>query len=363
MGSIRLLLLLVLGLVACGAPEVIVQAQHDPTPIKTQSREPEPTPSDEGDGQPGTPPEDVNDPPPPSPATISGVTANVLPETSRKAVVLNAIRAATTSIDAGLYLVTDTTLTTALTDAKVRGVAVRVFIDNSSQTTKENAKAVSTLESAGITVVKNTTFTFHHAKYLILDGKEAMIMTCNFTDSSFSSNREVVTKVKDAGAVAALQAVFDADYSKTSATFTDDNPLVISPDNTRNKLNGLIGNAKTEIFVAVQSVDDNNFVYRLIGMKKAGVKVRVLIADPADKQGDSGDAAWLKQQGIEVRYLPNPYLHEKVILADDKVFVGSVNLTLTSITKNREIGFVGDAPFAETMKAQLETDWNAGVVF
>ena len=364
MRVVRSSMLFPLILTACGV-EIIVQQTNPPTPPKVATLEGEESPSEGGDGTPTDtlPPDVVDVPPPPSPATISQVTATVLPETSRKALILNAIRAATTSLHAGLYLLTDTSITTALTDAYARSVDVQIVIDDSFQTSAQNKKNVATLTNAGVPLLKSKAFTFHHAKYMIIDGKEATIMTCNFTDSSFSSNREVVAKVKDKDAIAALEAIFQADMAGAATTVGLDSLLVVSPDNTREKLNGLIGNAADEIFVAVQAVDDNPFVYMLIGMKMKGVKVRVLIADPADKKGDAGDAQWLKSKGVEVRYLPTPYLHEKVILADDKVFVGSVNLTQTSITKNREIGFVGDAAFTATMKTQLEADWSSAVVF
>jgi cardiolipin synthase len=358
------LFLLSLMLVACDV-EVIEQQTGVPTPIKTQSQDGEAPPSEDGDGTPETfvPPDDT-EAPPPSPSTIadSTITSTVLPENSRKAIILNALREAKTQVHAGFYLITDSSIRTAFIDAYKRGVDVKIIIDDSFQTTNQNKAHITAFKAAGVPVKVASGFRFHHAKYLLIDDY-AMIMTCNFTDSSFSSNREVVTRVKDDGVLADLEDVFASDFEGQTTTVSADSPLVVSPDNARVKLEGLVANAKTEVFVSVQSVDDNPFVYRLIGLHRAGIKVRVLMADPADKEGDAGDADWLKNQGIEVRYLPTPYLHTKIIVADDKVYVGSNNLTQTSINLNREVGFVGDAAFTTKMLVQMEKDWTAGVAF
>ncbi len=354
------LLLLVTLAGACGV-EVISREPRPPTPVRVLQVEPDPS-ATEGDGTPkeGAGSGETVE----APVQVAGLSAQALPAPTRKGVVLDVIRAATQSLDAGLYLITDTTIAQALVDARNRQVEVRVVIDDSQHTSQANTTALNMLESAGIAVTRPQAFTYHHAKYLIADGKVALIMTCNFSNSSFNDNREVVVRVTDLGLLSELQTIFNADFDGVEPPLSEDTRLVVSPVNTRDKLAGLIGNAASRIIVAMQSVDDNETVYQLIERHQAGVEVRVMIADPS-VYGKSGDAQWLKDRGIAVRYLPVSllYLHEKVIIADDASFVGSVNLTYTSITQNREIGVIGDQTLTTTVLPQVEADWDAAVPF
>ena len=301
---------------------------------------------------------------PDAPVGTGNLSVTVLPASTGKDVALAAIRSATATLDAGLYLVTEYTIVQAFIAAKERGVAVRIVIDDSDNTRSGNKNALAKWAAAGIDVVKATGFSYHHAKYLVVDGKSALVMTCNFTVSSFASNREVVVSVSDAELVADLSTIFAADFIHESPEISATTRLVISPINAREKLNGLIGNAKQRVFFAMQSVDDNDTVALLIARHDAGVDVRVMMADPT-VYDQSGDADVLKAHGIDVRYLPETilYLHEKVIVADDDAFVGSVNITYTSIEKNREIGVIGDASFTSLVLPQVQADWDMAVSF
>jgi len=56
-------------------------------------------------------------------------------------------------------------------------------------------------------------------------------------------------------------------------------------------------------------------------------------------------------------------LHEKVIVADAVAFVGSENLTSTSLDHNREVGVMGDGDFRDTLLSSLQGDWATAAPF
>src|SRR5262249_25271948 len=92
----------------------------------------------------------------------------------------------------------------------------------------------------------------------------------------------------------------------------------------------------------------------IIAAKKRGVTVRVIVEDGSDPV-----VATFKSAGIPVETPGNYYLHAKLIIADSVAFVGSENMSLTSLTKNREVGALVFEPDAfAPIQAQFETDWS-----
>lgn len=278
------------------------------------------------------------------------------------------LQAAEQSIHAGLYILTDNSLIEALLAAKARGVQVQVVIDNSSLTDDANQKAIARLEAAAIPVVKLASVTHHHAKYAVVDKRRALLGTNNWAFGAFSNNREVVVTFDEPSAVNDLEAVFQTDFASTSLTLANTS-LVLSPSNrgapqnSRARLEGLIEQATREVFMVVQDINDDGLSADLVAAQNRGVSVRVLMADPADRQGKFGDADWLADRGVQVRYLPDPYLHEKLLVADDRAYVGSHNFTYTAIEANREVGLVVGGTAKNALLEQAELDWAAGVVF
>lgn len=302
----------------------------------------------------------------PLPGTIAVTSLAVLP--GSRSLLANEINLATTSVHAGLYILTDDTFVNALINAKQRGLDVKVLIDGSDLTAEVNDEALAKLEAKGIPVEKAAGVTHHHAKYVVLDGTSAMVMTCNWSFSSFTKNREVLTKIEDDAAVTELEAIFNADFTHTPLSLPS-TQWVLSPNqrgvpqNSRSKLHGLVDDASSSVFVAVQDINDDALSADLVGALGRGVQVRVLMADPAARQGKYGDADWLSDRGIEVRYLPSPYLHEKVLVADDRAYVGSHNFTYTALETSREVGLLVSGQAKDALLAQAEKDWASAVVF
>jgi hypothetical protein len=176
-------------------------------------------------------------------------------------------------------------------------------------------------------------FTYTHAKYLVADGSRAWIGTPNWTAAAFKSNREFAVVDSDPGVVAEAEAVFSADWAHR--TFTGNAAdLVLSPSNSRATITALISGARHTLDVYAEEVNDAAQEDALIAAARRGVKVRMVCT------GD-GDMSRLRAGGVQVVVDKALYIHAKAIVADGAtVFIGSENISSTSLDKNREMGLI-----------------------
>lgn len=100
-----------------------------------------------------------------------------------------------------------------------------------------------------------------------------------------------------------------------------------------------------------------------------GVDVRVLVDDfttePEGGRPNAPAAQWLTRRGVPVRTSGvgrRRSVHAKYVLADDdRVLVGSGNLTPGALTSNAELGLlVRSRPLARSLAASFETEWQRG---
>jgi len=94
-----------------------------------------------------------------------------------------------------------------------------------------------------------------------------------------------------------------------------------------------------------------------------GVRVRLLGSpkEPGDTYFLAG-ALRLKEAGALVRFLPDPYVHAKVLVRDgEEALLGSLNLSANSIQANRELAVrftAREAPEAfRRLLSVMEGDW------
>ena len=109
-----------------------------------------------------------------------------------------------------MYQLTRTSIIDALVAAHHRGVSVRVLLDGEQSA---NTSAITKLDAEGVSRrAAPDRFNHAHAKVLILDGVEALVMSGNFNSYTMSSERNYGVFLKDAEDLADLQAIFDRDW-------------------------------------------------------------------------------------------------------------------------------------------------------
>jgi phosphatidylserine/phosphatidylglycerophosphate/cardiolipin synthase-like enzyme len=300
------------------------------------------------------------------------VDVHPMPESGRDRIV-ELIATAHTSIDLEIYQLQDRPVVDALVAAAKNHVKVRVMLEPRTVGAANYTQVAATLQAAGITV-KSTPKAFDsshnvdHAKFCIIDDKELLFGTGNWVRSGLGGDQNTVYDNRDFwiedGRTASLKearALFDADWAeKSTANLTFDN-LVVTPDNADSKITALIDGAKHRLYVANQSLSDADIEAKLAAAKKRGVDVRVLLGyQPPFGGGASPNdpaIAALKKSGVTATYLTKHYLHAKIIVADDSVYLGSQNFTNGGLRNNREVGeIVSDAKVVRTVADTFESD-------
>ena len=253
------------------------------------------------------------------------------------------------SVDVTMYEFSDAAAERDLAAAARRGVRVEVILDQREQS--KNDAAYRYLSLRGVKVVwSSPSYRYTHQKTMVVDDAEAIIMTANLTSQYYVTSRDFLITDTNSADVAAIAAVFDADFAHRRITPGDGADLVWSPTASQRKLLNLINGATSSLRIYSEEMGDRTMENALISAARRGVDVRVC-GENENGQYDSAYAK-LSRAGVHVSYYSSPsgfYIHGKVIEADfgtsrAVVFVGSENFSSTSLNKNRELGIITSAP-------------------
>lgn len=294
---------------------------------------------------------------------VRGVSLFVEPGAGAKPVT-NAIDGAMHSVWVEVYLLTDARVIAALEEAAHRGVEVRVLLEEHpyGADVVSPQRTLQTLRLAGIQAkFANSAYHYTHAKMLIIDSATLLVLTANLSrsglgGSSAAHNREFGVVDTHGEDVTEAMAIFQADWTRTQPALHDAN-MVISPVNARAKITALLNNAQTSLLIENEEMYDTASEDALIAAARRGVRVRLILAGPADIVATN--AARLKAGGVQLVYVGAPFIHAKVIVADGRLaFVGSENFSATSLDQNREVGLLlADTAALATITATIERDW------
>jgi len=294
--------------------------------------------------------------------------------TAGESVITSAIDEAKQSIWLEIYLLTDTKVIRALEDAAHRGLDVRVMLEPHPYGvgTALPRRTLDTLSAADTKAQPtSSSFSLTHEKGMIIDGQTAYIMTCNFTRSalgattSSTTNREYGIIDNNAQDVQSISTIFNADWNRTNAQYTDPN-LVVSPDNARNAFTSLINGAHKTLAIEAEEMQDSQIEQDLVNAAQRGIHVQVILPAPngsssesAGSDNNSQGISTIKQAGVQVKEDSQLYMHAKIIIVDgQEAFVGSENISTASLDQNRELGLiVSDQNVMTTLQQTFQQDW------
>jgi phosphatidylserine/phosphatidylglycerophosphate/cardiolipin synthase-like enzyme len=270
------------------------------------------------------------------------------------------IDSAQTSLDVMMYQLTRTSFVNALVAAANRGVAVRVLLDPDEGTSNTSRKKMI---AAGAEVRDAPDdFAYAHAKVVIVDADLAAILSGNMNYHTMVSERNYAVLDRANDDVADAMAIFEHDWSGAELDLACTR-LVVAPDNARERLVAHVKSADDRLDMALMYLSDATMRSEVKKRAQAGVAVRVLLANPAWMPSNAGVADQLIAAGAEARFMTDYDLHAKLIIADDAAFVGSENMSFTSLTQNREVGvFIREKKSRTPIDEQFEDDWAAGVI-
>ncbi len=195
---------------------------------------------------------------------------------------------------------------------------------------------------------------YTHSKIALIDSW-FWIQTANLTHSSFFSNREHFFYSDNAEVWNSLNTIFDKDWNWEQILLDDIHPnLVICNINCRDTIEHLLKSAKKSILIQTQYILDENILNILKNKSVELEDMRFVVSDT-----ESNDylldyfGPWI------ARKFSKYYNHTKMILIDDeKLLLWSMNLSDTSLDKNREIWIILiDTWMIAEYKKLFENDW------
>lgn len=279
--------------------------------------------------------------------------------------IVNLINHAHHTLDVGVYYMTDRPILKAIRAARARGVDVRVIIEGKPygmkpwQVKKEERDIQSTGAALHLAPYRFTShgsyWAFYHAKY-IASGHQAEIGNPNFAWSDFHDARNYMYVTKNVDVVKAVNAVFNADWNNQHAPAWTHQVLVLSPGTSVHQITNAIDQKGP---IDIEDEEVGPYAPTLDAIAAKGHLARVIMPSNLNSQ-DKQDAAFLMQHGVQVRLMPvKPiYLHAKLIVGPEMAYIGSENLTETSLEKNRELGLMLNGSDIPKLQAQFNHDWS-----
>ncbi len=109
-----------------------------------------------------------------------------------------------------------------------------------------------------------------------------------------------------------------------------------------------MGAARERLDVMNPYLTDRDILQRMLAAAARGVKVRVVVSEISNNaQATAVTKHWygkLREAGVEVWELPGTVVHAKVVVADDVVSFGTVNLDAWALYRNSEIMMIAESP-------------------
>ena len=284
------------------------------------------------------------------------------------------VNGAKATVDMTMYELVDSTFSADLVAACKRGVKVRVILDQNLEKSS-NAAAYKQLNATTNCTAAYANPAFHatHQKSLIVDGTTVAILTANLTTRYYKTSRDFGMVEHDPADIAAIQATFNSDFNSTT-DFSYKPPagtdLIWSPTTATNDLLGIINGATKTLLVENEEMGAADVVSALEAACTRGVAVHIAMTDTGSY--DTEFKA-LQAAGCGVHTYTSTttglYIHAKVMLADyglatQKVYLGSINFSIPSMTENRELGlYVSDAAAVKSLNTTLTADYAGAANF
>lgn len=257
----------------------------------------------------------------------------------------------------------------------VNGTTIKGIMESEQYAAKDNQIANLMewfADNDNITIIPDDRLEieFQHAKTFLTE-KAFIMQTANMTFSSFSKNREVFFMSTHTWVLESLQQLFNHDWQwlPTAADALHPN-LVVCPHNCRSRIESLLQSAQASIVMYQQYITDNDIQKILTQKQKEWISIKIILGDIGEKKNSSNsknnqkntDEKFYESLGSMLQKQSNPYVHAKAILVDDQfLLIGSMNMSDMSLDKNREIGILlMNKEQIDTFKRTFLKDWEKG---
>lgn len=345
-----------------------------------------------------------------TPPTSAKVTPILYPGDALEATVREIDRSVE-SIHLAVYLFENWTMARHLSMAEARGVNVTVLLEGQPVGgISENGAALAYyLQDAGVDVwVMRSSDSFRrydylHAKYIVFDEERLLVSSENMADTSYSSNRGWGLLIESRALSQDALCVFRRDMAGkgidifplelsvarqeakaarmmvygegTVAASRASVLLATSPYGIEDTIVEMLDSAQERVLVQQQSIDDSwpeggEIMDSLYRAAERGASVQILLDANIGTEDENEEVAetlniMSAQRGwdLECRLMGEDSgferIHNKGVIADDAVLIGSANWVNNSMQCNREMALiVRSEDVAGTYATWFQDDWN-----
>jgi len=260
--------------------------------------------------------------------------------------VLDVIVGARHSLDMTMYELRDVAVQQALSADAHRGVVVRVVLDRNLERARNQA-AFDYLAGHGVHVVWAAgRYAATHQKTVTADRQVSLVMTGNLVAADYASTRDYAILDRRPADVAAIEQTFQADYTGAQITPAACSGLVWSPTTSEAELLAVITRARHSLVIENEEMADTRVTAAVLAAARRQVAVTVVIT--ASPRWDAA-LGRLRAAGVRVAVYPDSvgvlYIHAKALVADSgwstaRMMIGSQNFSVSSLTRNRELGMI-----------------------
>ena len=304
--------------------------------------------------------------------------------------VLNALSSASSSIFISIYLLTSRNVAALLEQKASAGVEVKILLEGKPLGTdivSGELKYMRAVSDAGgdvrlINYEESGRYVYVHNKYAVIDGHTTVVTSENWTTGNIGGdgNRGWGAVIESTGYASYMTAVFENDFDTSygdvkaltevyplipathsyydepdaysTSTYSATVTPVLSPDNSFSSLRTFMGSASTRVYaeqldlgksISTASVDGP--VAWMAEAADGGCEVRFIL--DASQSGEEhrqyveaiNYSTTVKAQAVDGGD-GFSLIHNKGVIVDDSVWVGSVNWTANSFGNNRECAVV-----------------------
>ena len=244
-----------------------------------------------------------------------------------------------------VYELTYSELAKTLEDLASRGVQVYLVLSANvyggvPSTEKE---LVQEMEASGVNVTFLSGFNYVHSKVFVIDNETVILGSINPTYSGLRKDLGVDLVIHNSTIAEAFASVILSDYYGVPVNNVSFPGMVVSPINSYSYLKDLLSQSGT-VYLALEEVYQDSGLVGYISSHSEIVGVA--------NRGDAISELGLKQMDN---------VTAKVIVVGDYVYVGSINLSHSSLYENRELGIIiKDPQLAAELKSLIAT-WSGQV--
>jgi len=279
-----------------------------------------------------------------------------------------------TAMNITLYRVAnDSKIIQALIRAAKNGKKVTAFVEIKARFDEEsNIYWAAELEKAGVKVLYSFPGLKVHSKLCLIERKDkyyAYLSTGNFNEKTAKIYTDFGLFTSDTNITGEIKQVFGYLEGKTKAKKYEH--LLVAPFNMRKKFNKLIDNEientlkgkQAEIFLKLNSLQDQKMIEKLYSASKAGVKIKIIV------RGICCLIPGIKEQSenIEIisivdRFLEHTRLSSFYDTGDVKYYVASADWMKRNLSRRIEVGFpIYNAQIKKQLQDIIDIQWNDNV--